>query len=305
MWWRARRSRELRARFAAELGERLELRSPALRRAFAEVPRERFLPPGPWLDMGEGPGPQTAGYRSTPDADLARVYRDVAIAIDPGRLLNNSQPSLLAGVFDALDVRSGETVLHLGCSTGYYTAILARLIAPGGRVVAYEIAPDIARRARRALRRERGVELRQEDALEAALPAADVVWIDAGVTRVRTAWLDALRPGGRLAVPLTAVRAPIRAARLVRTHIGRVLFVRREASGFSARFGPGLAIMALHGGRDPDEQRILDAAYREGGYAEVRSLRCDPHEREPACWVHVREMCLSRRPLEPGNPPPS
>jgi protein-L-isoaspartate(D-aspartate) O-methyltransferase len=280
----------LREAFAAELAEQVGIRSAALRRAFAEVARERFLPPGPWLDLGDG-----AGYRSTPDADPRHVYRDVAIAIDPARLLNNSQPSLMARILDDLEVRPGDTVLHLGCSTGYYAALLARLAQPGGRVVAYEIAPDIARRARRALRRERAVELRQEDVLEAALPAADVVWVDAGVTRVRAAWLDALRPGGRLAVPLTAVRAPIRAARLVRTHIGRVLFVRREPAGFAARFGQGLAIMALHGGRDPDEQRTLDAAYRAGGHEAVRSLRREAHAPEPDCWVHCGDMCLSRR----------
>lgn len=132
--------------------------------------------------------------------------------------------------------------------------------------------------------------------LEATLPAADVVWVDAGATRIPAAWLDALRPGGRLAVPLTALRAPVRAVRFMRSHIGRVLFVRREPAGWAARFGDGLAIMALHGGRDPDEQRVLDAAYREGGVSQVRSLRRDAHEREPACWVHVADLCLSRRP---------
>jgi protein-L-isoaspartate(D-aspartate) O-methyltransferase len=293
-WRRSQRSGPLREAFAAELAATAKIRSEALRRAFAEVPRERFLPPGPWLDLGDG-----AGYRSTPDADLAHVYRDTALAIDPARLLNNSQPSLMARVFDALAVQPGETVLHLGCSSGYYAAVLGRLVAPAGRVIAYEIAPDIAAMARRALKGERCVELRQEDVLEAALPAANVIWVDAGVTRVRSAWLDALRPGGRLAVPLTAVRAPIRIARLVRTHIGRVLFVRREPSGFAARFGEGLAIMALHGGRDPDEQRVLDAAYRGGGYHDVRSLRPDPHDPEPECWVHCGDMCLSRRP--PGG----
>jgi protein-L-isoaspartate(D-aspartate) O-methyltransferase len=288
-WW-SRGSRPLRERFAAELAAQVGIRSEALRRAFAEVPREDFLPPGPWLFAGG------SGYQSTPDADVEHVYRDAAISIDPARLLNNGQPSLMARILDDLEVRPGETVLHLGCASGYYSALLGRMVAPDGRVIAYEIAPDIARLARRGLRRERHVELRQEDVLEAALPAADVVWVDAGATRVRREWLDALRPGGRLAVPLTAVRAPIRAARF-RNHIGRVLFVRCEPAGFSARFGEGLAIMALHGGRDPDEQRALDAAYRGGDSEAVRSLRRDPHPPAPECWLHVEGSCLSRRPL--------
>jgi protein-L-isoaspartate(D-aspartate) O-methyltransferase len=294
LFGRRRRIGAARARFADAVAERCRLRTPGLRDALARVPRERFLPPGPWLHLAG-----STGYESTPDADVERVYADVAIAIDPARLLNNSQPSLLVGVLDGLDVVPGETVLHLGCSSGYYTALLAELVGSGGRVLAWEISPEIAGQARRNLRRYRRVEVRRADALEIELPPADVIWIDAGVTRVRAPWLDALRPGGRLAVPLTALRAPIRAARFVRNHIGRVLFVRREDGGYAARFGEGIAIMALHGGRDPEEQRRLDAAYRGGGFDTVRSLRRDPHPPEGTCWVHVGEMCLSTQPLGP------
>jgi protein-L-isoaspartate(D-aspartate) O-methyltransferase len=285
-----RRLREAREGFAAEIAARCGLRSEALVQALATVPRERFLPPGPWLVL-EG----SAGYESTPDADLERVYRDVAIAIDPARLLNNSQPSLMAGVLDALEIAPGESVVHVGASSGYYTALLAHLVGDRGRVTAYEISPEIASWARRNLRGLRQVELRRADALEAALPPADVVWVDAGVTSLRTEWLDALRPGGRLAAPLTALRAPIRATRFVRNHIGRVLLVRRTKDAFAARFGAGVAIMALHGGRTPDEQQALDAAYRAGGFEEVRSLRRDPHGADASCWVHVGPLCLSRR----------
>jgi protein-L-isoaspartate(D-aspartate) O-methyltransferase len=141
------------------------------------------------------------------------------------------------------------------------------------------------------------VEVRREDALESALPEADVVWIDAGVTQIRDAWLDALRLGGRLALPLTAVRASLRAPRFTRNHIGRVLFVSREARGLRARFGEGVAIMGLHGGRDAGEQSLLDAAYRSGGWEQVRSLRRDPHASEATCWAHLGAVCLSRRDL--------
>jgi protein-L-isoaspartate(D-aspartate) O-methyltransferase len=289
---RSRRLRAAREGLAAALVEQGAIHSPNLRDAFARVPRERFLPPGPWLVLAAG-----TGYESTPDADGARVYQDLAIAIDPNRLLNNSQPSLMAAVLEALAVREGDEALHLGCATGYYTALLAELVGSRGRVLAVEISPEIAERARRNLRGWRQVEVRQGDVLDATLPEVDVLWIDAGVTRVRTPWLDALRPGGRLAAPLTAVRAPVRVARVVRNHMGRMLFVRREAEGFAARLGPGVAVMALHGGRDPDEQRLVDAAFRAGGWDQVRSLRRDPHPPERDCWAHYGETCLSKRPV--------
>jgi protein-L-isoaspartate(D-aspartate) O-methyltransferase len=286
---RSRRLAAARARFADELAQRCGLPA-ALRDAFAAVPRERFLPPGPWLVL-EG----QAGYESTPDADPARVYRDSAIAIDAARILNSSQPSLAAGILAALEIRPGESVVHVGCASGYYTAIAAELAGARGRIVGFEISPAIADWARRNLRAWRQVEVRQADALESALPEADVIWIDAGVTQIREAWLNALRPGGRLALPLTAVRASVRAPRFTRNHIGRVLFVQRAAAGLRARFGDGVAIMGLHGGRDVQEQRLLDAAYRSGGWERVRSLRRDPHAPEESCWVHVGAVCLSLR----------
>jgi len=42
----------------------------------------------------------------------------------------------------AAEVRPGDTVLDLGAHVGYYTLLLARLVGPGGRVVALEPDPD-------------------------------------------------------------------------------------------------------------------------------------------------------------------
>ena len=81
--------------------------------------------------------------RTTP----ARLYEDVLVAIDVERGINNGQPSLHAQSIDALGLKEGETVVQIGAGAGYYTAILAELVGPTGRVIAYEIAPDIAARA--------------------------------------------------------------------------------------------------------------------------------------------------------------
>ena len=80
--------------------------------------------------------------------DASRLYDDVLVAIDASRGINNGQPSLHAHSIDALRVREGETVVQIGAGAGYYSAILAQLVGPAGRVVAYEIEPDIAQRAK-------------------------------------------------------------------------------------------------------------------------------------------------------------
>src|SRR5262249_19111583 len=80
--------------------------------AFCAVPRERFLGPGPWIiktdtDFG-GPA------RQTPDADPRRIYHNIPVAIDPARHLFNGQPSTLASWIEALEIRAGSRVLHIG-----------------------------------------------------------------------------------------------------------------------------------------------------------------------------------------------
>ncbi len=119
------------------------MQSTSLIAAFAHVPRERFAGPGPWTLMAEG------GSLVTEDADPRRLYQNVLIALDESKGINNGQPSLWAEFLDQLDLRAGASALHLGCGTGYYTAILAEIVGPGGRVTAVEIDEGMAARAHR------------------------------------------------------------------------------------------------------------------------------------------------------------
>lgn len=279
-----------RLRFAEELREKNGLRSAELVRAFAFVERERFVGPGPWLTLPDG-----AGYRSTPDADPVHLARDVAVAIDAQRLLNNGSPGLLARQIDALGVASGETVAHLGCGTGYYSAVLAEVVGARGRVIAVELDPELHGRARKLLRQWKAVEVRHADATEEPREPVDAILVSAGATHPRRVWLDALRDGGRLVVPLTAIRPRTRVRRVIRDNAGRLLHVERRGKRFTARFGEIVAIHPLLGGRDPDLQRRLRQAFETGGSEEVRWLRRDDHEPEAECWLHAGELCLSRR----------
>src|SRR5271170_991959 len=125
--------------YAAEVTRRVG--DPRIEAAFAAVRREDFAGPPPWR-IGSG-----GLFGLTSSDDPARLYEDVLVAIDAERGINNGQPSLHAQSIDALGLKEGETVLQIGAGAGYYTAILAELAGPTGRVIAYEIAPDIAARA--------------------------------------------------------------------------------------------------------------------------------------------------------------
>jgi hypothetical protein len=117
-----------------------------LSEAFAATPRERFLGPGPWkIFIG-------TGYITTPTDDPAFLYQDVTVALSESGKINNGQPVLHAVGLAALNPQPGETAIHIGAGTGYYTAILARLVGPQGKVLAYEIEPAYGESCRHARR---------------------------------------------------------------------------------------------------------------------------------------------------------
>ena len=104
----------------------------------------------------------------------------------------------LALWFDALDLQKGDRVVHIGCATGYYTAILAEVVGPTGRVTAIEVDPGLASRAGSNLSYLAHVQVLAGDGGEIDLGPSDAIFINAGATHPRAMWLDALRPGGRL-----------------------------------------------------------------------------------------------------------
>ena len=194
------RSAKLRRRYAADIVRRAGVRDPRIEEAFAAVPREDFSGPPPWHISG-------GGILSQTEDDLARLYDDVLVAIDAKRGINNGQPSLHALCIDALAPKEGETVVQIGAGAGYYTAILARLVGPTGRVIAYEIEPGIAERARLNLAGYPQVEVRAHSGVGEALPRADCIYVNAAASHPVRVWLEALNVGGRLLFPLQAERS--------------------------------------------------------------------------------------------------
>jgi len=264
--------------YAEELQFLTQMTSPALLRAFATVPRERFLGPGPWRILGP------AGFMTTEDADPRRVYHNVLITLDEAKGINNGQPSMWARFFDQLDVHANDHVLHLGCGTGYYTAILAELVGPAGKIIAVEIDEDVAERARAALALWPQVFVLHGDGSRAPFAAADVIVASAGVTHPPAAWLAALNPGGKLLFPLTTDQGSGAMAHLI----------RRSADNFEARLMFGVQFIPFSGARDPKvSKELADALDRYAGAA-VKSLRCDAHEKEETCWLHDDGWCFSK-----------
>lgn len=278
----------VRREFAEKIRAMSALRSSALVDALATVPREDFLGPGPWqilrLDDAE------RGYALTPDDDPQHLYDDVLVALDASRNLNNGEPAFLLRCLDDLDLAPRDRLLHVGCGVGYYTAVAALTVAEG-TVVGIEHDAQLAKRARRNLERWPNVTVLEGDgsARASELPF-DAIFVNAGATEPLPVWLDRLRVGGRLLVPLT-VDLP---EPWVGLGAGHMLLVTRHPDRYSARFMSPVGIFHCIGARTSDGGELLGEAYRRGGHDRVRSLRRDEHPASPQCWLHAPRFCLSR-----------
>jgi protein-L-isoaspartate(D-aspartate) O-methyltransferase len=274
--------------YAEDLRRRAGVRSDALIAAFATVPRERFAGPPPWRIKNPS---EFVDFWTVAGPDPRPLYQDVLVALDRGRGINNGQPSLWAQVFDRLDLRPRMMIVHLGCGTGYYTAILAESAGPAATILAVEIEPDIADRAHEALAPWPQVRVTAGDGARMDLPTADLIVASAGATHPLALWLDALAPGGQLLFPMTSSHGPG----------GMLLITRSAEGGHAAEFLCGAAFIAFLGARDEEVGRRLARVLSRDGGDPVRSLRRDVHAEEASCWLHGEGWCLSRRQPATGS----
>jgi protein-L-isoaspartate(D-aspartate) O-methyltransferase len=277
--------------FAEELEAVCGFRSPGLVDAFATIPREKFLPAGPWqvLSVADYTPMAVPPARATPDADPRRVYHNIGIAIDPGRRLFNGHPGTLASWIDALALTPGARVLHIGAGLGYYTAIIAHAVGSSGRVVAIEVDEALAAGARANLASMRWVDVRHSDGTERHEQPFDAILVNAGVTHPRDEWLDALAPGGRMMLPLTATMPQM-------GPIGKgfmLLVTHEPEGGFAVKPFTIVAIYSALDLRDETMNAALGQAMMKQPFPPVKRLRRDTHEPSSSCWLHGATWCLS------------
>ncbi|MGH3824765.1 MAG: methyltransferase domain-containing protein [Pseudonocardiaceae bacterium] len=184
---------------------------------FREIPRAAFIPDVIWVDDDDGDALVALSKHTDPDAWHAAVSANAPVITQvdfgelpsghPGRVPSSSgsQPSIVADMLAALDVQPGQSVLEIGAGTGWNAALLSHLAGKHGRVVTVEVDPQLAQDARQALTTAGFHPLViTGDGLAGYLPGApyDRVISTAAIREVvPPAWLEQLRPGGRLVTP--------------------------------------------------------------------------------------------------------
>lgn len=187
-------------------GERWD---PAVLDALGAVPRHAFVPHLP----------------------LEQAYEDAPQPIGRGQTI--SQPTVVAMMAQALDLRPGARVLEVGTGSGYHAAVIARL---AGHVFTIERHAPLAAAADRALAAAgvRNVTVRAGDGYAGWPDAApfDGILVTAAPEQIPVALLDQLAEGGALVAPIgpqepgqRLVRIRRSEGRFIEEDLGAVRFV--------------------------------------------------------------------------------
>jgi protein-L-isoaspartate(D-aspartate) O-methyltransferase len=271
----------IRAAYAKQILAAAEVAGNArLETALSATRREDFLGAGPWWILRE-----FRDYRTTPEADPVYLYTNDLVGILPERNLNNGQPSWHAHLIHEAAPAAGDHVVHIGTGSGYYTAILAHLVGPSGRVTGIEYESELAAPAKSNFAAYPNVEIITGDGTSVSFDEADVIYINAGCTRPAESWLDRLAAGGRLILPMTSdqgflANAPDQVARA-----GGVFRIERRCKDYLAHWISGVAIFPCAGSRDQASERALADAFAKGGWQKVTRLYRDQEIADERCWL--------------------
>ena len=226
----------LAGRLRDELTDRLIARkaitSDAVEKAFRTVPREHFLPGFPL---------QTA-YADNPTyvkADGSGTQISAA-----------SQPTIVALMLEQLDPRPGANIFEAGAGTGVNAGYMATIVGPGGRVTAVDVDDDLVDGSREHLAAAgiTNVEVVLGDGALGYLERApfDRVIATVSTSEMPTAWVEQVKPTGRIVLPLR-----------LRGTASRTIAFERDGGGWASVDDQLAVFMPLRGSMD-DARRTVD-----------------------------------------------
>ncbi|MFJ6777061.1 methyltransferase, FxLD system, partial [Kitasatospora sp. NPDC091257] len=164
------------------------IRTSTVEAAFRTVAREHFLPGFP-LEAAYADNPT---YTKTDGSGT--------------QISAASQPAIVALMLEQLDARPGQRVFEAGAGTGVNAAYLATIVGPDGHVVAVDVDDDLVDGARKHLT---DAGLTNVDVVlgDGALGHRDAAPFDRVIATVSTsemptAWLQQVKPSGRIVLPL-------------------------------------------------------------------------------------------------------
>lgn len=195
---------------------------------------------------------------------LSGAYEDVPLVTRiraRGPVSSSSQPSLMAAMLDALDVRDGDAVLEIGAGTGYNAGLLAHRLGDG-LVTTVDLDEDIANAARRHLEAAGyRPEVVTGDGALGWGPGApyDRVMATCAMPWIPVPWLRQCRPGAVVLAPMAG---------------GLVRLTVSGAERAEGRFlAPPAYFVSLRGAGTADRGAVREPAYPGRRAGDVRRRR--------------------------------
>lgn len=272
---------QARRRYASAIAAAPGVDDPRVVDAFSAVPREDFLGSGPWMIL------RREGYVESATADPALLYDDIVVALAPDKRINNGQPSLHARCLSTARIQPGDRVLHIGCGTGYYSAILAELVSSLGAVTAWDIEPTFVDAARESLRRWGNASVMLRSGTAPPIPESDVIYVCAGCTQPLREWVNALSDGGRLLFPLTPG-----------WDFGGMLMITRDGERYRAEFICRCSFIPSVGGSSAVNEAALREAFARSNMDRVSALHFGDGAKCDDAWLVGDGWWLSASPRQ-------
>lgn len=158
------------------------LEDPRIEAAFREVNRRDFV---------------REGYE-------VEAHEDYAIPIGYEQTI--SQPTTVAYMLELLSPQEGDTILDVGCGSGWTTGLLAHLVGQHGRVIGMEVIEELVKFGQDNLSAYDfpQVEIRHSNPLKEKQPEAPFtrILVSAGADTIPEALTDQLVVGGTMVLPI-------------------------------------------------------------------------------------------------------
>jgi protein-L-isoaspartate(D-aspartate) O-methyltransferase len=177
--------------------------------AFRSVPRHLFV------DQYYGSGEESSLIRVDPKkttaAQLEKISSDQALTthLNHGAgtgTISTSQPSLVANMLEKLQIKPGMKILEIGAGTGWNAALMGHLVGSNGHVYSIDIQSDVAKRARRHIRRlgSKNVTIITRDGGNGYRKEApyDRIVTTVACPDISPHWIDQLKEGGMALITL-------------------------------------------------------------------------------------------------------